>query len=113
MDAIIKFTIRRGEIHLREQGKNVYGIFVTTLNLIMKNIYHYFSLYNQKGQKLENCYIMFTKESFLKTSHTFSEYLKAGWKINMSVAIDYSASNGDIESTDSLHRVCVGNETMN
>jgi len=35
---------------------------------------------------------------------SLSDYLKSGWFINMSCAIDYTASNGDIHLADSLHR---------
>lgn len=31
------------------------------------------------------------------------EFLRSGWGINLSVAIDYTASNGDIVDTTSLH----------
>jgi hypothetical protein len=34
----------------------------------------------------------------------FLEYLRSGWGINMSVAIDFTASNGEISDPDSLHR---------
>ena len=34
---------------------------------------------------------------------SFAEYLKSGWYINMSVAIDYTASNGDPTEPSSLH----------
>lgn len=31
------------------------------------------------------------------------EYLRSGWCINLSVAIDYTASNGDVIDKTSLH----------
>lgn len=34
---------------------------------------------------------------------TFLEYLKAGWGISLSIAIDYTGSNGDYTKPDSLH----------
>ncbi len=33
----------------------------------------------------------------------FMEYLRSGWCINLSVAIDYTASNGDVVDKTSLH----------
>ena len=33
----------------------------------------------------------------------FMEYLRSGWAINMSMAIDYTGSNGDIVDKTSLH----------
>lgn len=35
--------------------------------------------------------------------YSFSEYLKAGWYLNMSVAIDFTASNKDPKNPESLH----------
>ena len=35
------------------------------------------------------------------------DYLRNGWTIQMSVAIDYTASNGDPENPDSLHHFSV------
>jgi len=34
---------------------------------------------------------------------TFPEYLRSGWEINLVVAIDFTASNGDPHNSDSLH----------
>jgi hypothetical protein len=36
---------------------------------------------------------------------SFMEYLRSGWAINASFAIDFTASNGEISSIDSLHRL--------
>ena len=35
---------------------------------------------------------------------SFVEYLRSGWFVNMSVAIDFTQSNGDIYLPQSLHR---------
>lgn len=35
---------------------------------------------------------------------SFLDYLRSGWSINMSVAIDFTASNGEIYSHSSLHK---------
>ena len=34
----------------------------------------------------------------------FVDYLRSGWNINMSVAIDFTASNGELSDENSLHR---------
>lgn len=34
---------------------------------------------------------------------SFMEYLRSGWAINLSIAIDFTASNGEIFEKDSLH----------
>lgn len=33
------------------------------------------------------------------------EYLRSGWFINMSVAIDFTASNGEVYEPNSLHKI--------
>lgn len=35
----------------------------------------------------------------------FVDYLKSGWNINMSVAIDFTASNKEVTDPNSLHRM--------
>ena len=35
--------------------------------------------------------------------HSFADFLRSGWYINMSVAIDYTASNGDPQDPESFH----------
>lgn len=45
-------------------------------------------------------------KEFKKTEQpSFAEYLKSGWFINMSLAIDYTASNGEVTDPKSLHYV--------
>ncbi len=41
----------------------------------------------------------------VKINHrpNFTEYLRSGWAINTSFAIDFTGSNGDITERDSLH----------
>jgi hypothetical protein len=34
---------------------------------------------------------------------SFMEYLRSGWAINLSLAIDFTASNGEVSEKDSLH----------
>lgn len=36
---------------------------------------------------------------------SFVEYLRSGWTINMSVAIDFTASNGEPFEVNSLHKI--------
>ena len=59
-------------------------------------------LHDQKGQPIKNSYLCF-KDTTISERPSFAEYLKGGWKINMSVAIDYTASNGDPSDPQSLH----------
>lgn len=41
---------------------------------------------------------------------TFIDYLRSGWQLNMAVAIDYTASNGDQNDADSLHHMGPSNQ---
>lgn len=34
----------------------------------------------------------------------FMDYLRSGWAINMSLAIDFTASNGELSDKNSLHK---------
>ena len=34
---------------------------------------------------------------------TFLDYLRSGWQMNLALAIDYTASNGDPDEDDCLH----------
>ena len=43
----------------------------------------------------------------------FIDYLRSGWAINMSVAIDYTASNGELFELNSLHKQDQTGATMN
>jgi hypothetical protein len=36
---------------------------------------------------------------------SFVEYLRSGWTVNMSAAIDFTASNGEPFEMNSLHRI--------
>ena len=42
----------------------------------------------------------------------FLDYLRMGWQINMSVAIDFTASNGYCKSPNSLHFMSEGKENQ-
>lgn len=40
----------------------------------------------------------------------FVEYLRSGWQISLSVAIDFTASNGQVKDPTSLHSLNEGNQ---
>ena len=62
-----------------------------------------FPLFNKKGKETGMTLIF---KEFKKTEQpSFAEYLKSGWFINMSLAIDYTASNGEVTDPKSLHYV--------
>jgi hypothetical protein len=55
---------------------------------------------NRKGQRGGNLVL---EQFTVIEMPNFMEYLRSGWCINLSVAIDYTASNKDIVEKDSLH----------
>lgn len=59
-----------------------------------------FDLLNPDGSRGGVVYI---ENVLIKPRPNFIDYLKSGWCINTSFAVDFTASNGDIENADSLH----------
>ena len=43
------------------------------------------------------------KDFVFTENPNFAEYLRAGWQISLSVAIDFTASNGKVTDPKSLH----------
>lgn len=76
-----------------EEEDKLYGFCTTTLDLIISNNQKPFPLYSKNG-KVKVGQLIF-KQSRIVEQPSFNEYLKSGWHINMSVAIDYTASNGE------------------
>lgn len=115
VNCILRFTIKKdGEISKKGVERN-YGFFVTTLDLIMKRLRSnpVWELYDNKGKVYHNSWVEF-ESCDIRFIHSFSEYLKSGWHINLSVAIDYSASNGDpLEDPNSLHQIYSAREKKN
>ena len=83
----------------------LYGFFTTTLNNLqeIQSENKSYSLYNELGDD-SGSQIWFTKVQ-VEEKKSFQEYLAGGWYINMSVAIDYTASNKDQNDPASLHYV--------
>ena len=61
-----------------------------------------FDLINQDGSSAGVVYI---ENVFIKEKPNFIDYLRSGWCINTSFAVDFTASNGDMEDADSLHHL--------
>eukprot|EP00756_Hemistasia_phaeocysticola_P043531 Hpha_TRINITY_DN17112_c0_g1::TRINITY_DN17112_c0_g1_i1::g.146703::m.146703 len=51
----------------------------------------------------ENSGLLHIKSISIDTSHSFLEYVKAGFEINLTICCDFSSSNGATDSPDSLH----------
>mmetsp|Transcript_38901 Transcript_38901/g.59112 ORF Transcript_38901/g.59112 Transcript_38901/m.59112 type:complete len:161 (+) Transcript_38901:761-1243(+) len=95
---LLRFSVMQ---HDEDDGEHkMYGFCTTTLRLIIDNNGKDFPLYDKKGNQTG---VLKFQESRINEQPSFAEYLKSGWHINLSVAIDYTASNGDPKDPDSLH----------
>ena len=83
----------------------MYGFCTTTLNILqeIQSESKAFPLYDEFGN--ENGSKIYFKKIQVEEKKSFQEYLAGGWYINMSVAIDYTASNKDPTDPESLHFV--------
>jgi hypothetical protein len=101
-NSLLKFSVKRMD---KKDSSNhrTYGSFTTTATQL-ENIaqHHIFDLRNEKGEKKG---ILKFKHFAIIEQYSFTDYLKSGWKINMSVAIDFTASNGEPSEKNSLHRI--------
>lgn len=54
---------------------------------------------------------MLTLNDFKVTENAnFADYLKSGWQLSMSIAIDFTASNGQTTDKTSLHSLNSSNQ---
>ena len=98
---MLKFSILKYEENIQDHEQKSYGWFTTTLKIIEENQYEKFYLYDKLGQITEN-YIIISDINIEKKPNIM-EYMKSEWYINMSVAIDYTLSNGKPSDSQSLH----------
>jgi len=76
-----------------------YGEFQTTLAQIVKGEKEY-NLF--KNEDMQPGVVSF--ESFvIEERPSFFDFLHSGWKINLIVAVDFTASNGEVTDPKSLH----------
>ena len=105
---LLRFTVKKYD---ENKGHHLsYGFCTTTLDILSKNLEYKMELHDLKGHPIKNSFIHF-KDTSITERPSFAEYLKGGWKINMSVAIDYTASNGDPSCSSSLHYISEKTET--
>ena len=95
--ALLRFSVNKHDE--KSHHHKCYGFFCASLETIMKHQRDW-PLYNQK-QIVKGCLTF--KRCLIEERSSFAEYIKSGWFINMSVAIDYTASNGDPADHSSLH----------
>ena len=85
--------------HDEEHTDKLYGECLTTINTIIVDNKKEYNLMKGKiiaGNFKIDSFTIFERPSFM-------EYLRSGWAINLSLAIDFTASNGEVSEKDSLH----------
>jgi len=100
--ALLRFTVKKHDPN-DESNLKVYGYFVSSAYFIDKNPTHKYKLYSKPGKESKGGMFISFKQFSIVEQPSFAEYLKSGWHINMSVAIDYTSSNGDPSDPSSLH----------
>lgn len=98
MNLSVKFQV----CNYRQAGNHpLYGEFTTTLSQLSAQPSSSYALKDARGQQRGTIY--FDNFTIIHRP-SFVEYLRSGWFINMSVAIDFTASNGELIEPSSLHR---------
>ncbi|XP_032242056.1 copine-8 isoform X2 [Nematostella vectensis] len=91
----------------RDGSHDLIGIFSTTLRELTSNPNLTFELKNPKKQAKKKSYknsgTIILLQSKLEQQPTFLDFIKGGTQISFIVAIDFTASNGNPQNSNSLH----------
>jgi copine 5/8/9 len=97
-DREVRLEIRN---FVRKGTHPVYGSTIVTINQLLQTPNQVFELKNDLGQPAGELNL---QRIDLIEKPGFVDFLRSGWNINMSVAIDFTGSNGKIDEPTSLHR---------
>lgn len=98
----LKFVVR----NFKEGGNHgEYGQVLVNMSKLRESTKHYLDFGNGNMLKIENFNY--------KVIPNFLDYLRVGWFINMAAAIDYTASNGELSESSSLHKQYEDGVTLN
>uniref|UniRef100_A0A8B9CR23 Copine-3 n=1 Tax=Anser brachyrhynchus TaxID=132585 RepID=A0A8B9CR23_9AVES len=92
--------------HDSDGSHDLIGIFETNLAQLQKVEYE--CIHPEKKQKkksYKNSGIIRIKSCKIETDYSFLDYIMGGCQINFTVGIDFTGSNGDPKSPDSLHYI--------
>uniref|UniRef100_A0A8C3ALN9 Copine-3 n=1 Tax=Cyclopterus lumpus TaxID=8103 RepID=A0A8C3ALN9_CYCLU len=85
------------------------GSFETTLSQIQQDSQTYFECINskkkQKKKGYKNSGVIVVKQCKTVKDYTFLDYIMGGCQINFTIAIDFTGSNGNPSSPQSLHYI--------
>lgn len=59
-------------------------------------------------KSIKKASLVFDKVEEVHEEPDFVDWLRAGWQVSFTVAIDYTQSNKPIDQPDSLHKVASG-----
>jgi len=79
----------------------LYGSTIVTVNQLLQTPNQVFELKNDLGQPAGELNLQRIE---LIEKPGFVDFLRSGWNINLSVAIDFTGSNGHIDNPTSLHK---------
>jgi hypothetical protein len=103
----IKFSLVQ---HLNSGTHPVYGSFVSSLKDMRAKQPKTVPLKNERGAEVGS--LTFNQFAYVEKP-SFTDYLRSGWFINMSCAIDFTASNGEVFEPTSLHKQYTQPNTFN
>lgn len=93
-------------------GHDYIGVFITTLRELTRgpgpgNVYECISekKRKKKGSKYQNSGTVELMNIRIEKVYTFLDYVRGGTQLNCTIAIDFTASNGDPKSPSSLHYI--------
>jgi len=99
----------------RDGGHDLIGVFSTTINELKSNLGMTFEVINPKKASKKKGYknsgTISLMQCKLEQEPSFLDFIRGGTQINFTVAIDFTASNGDPKKPDSLH--CVSSNEQN
>ncbi|KAM3860302.1 copine-3-like [Diretmus argenteus] len=90
------------------------GSFKTTLSEMQKGTHtspaefeciHHKKLQKKKKKGYKNSGVICIKQCHVEREYTFLDYIMGGCEINFTIAIDFTASNGDPNTPQSLHYI--------
>uniref|UniRef100_A0A669QMI4 Copine-3 n=1 Tax=Phasianus colchicus TaxID=9054 RepID=A0A669QMI4_PHACC len=93
--------------HDSDGSHDLIGVFETNLAQLQKAV-EFECIHPEKKQKkksYKNSGIISIKSCKIETDYSFLDYVMGGCQINFTVGIDFTGSNGDPNSPDSLHYI--------
>ncbi|CAB4058421.1 Copine-3,Copine-9,Copine-5,Copine-2,Copine-8 [Lepeophtheirus salmonis] len=91
-----------------DDSKDFIGSTTLTLEEILEKVPFKYDLINpkkkeKKGSKYKNSGVLHFQKVSSELKHSFMDYILSGLQVNFTLAIDFTASNGNPDSPSSLH----------